>query len=183
METIVHLRSTAADSFEQAQRALALAWTYQNDPSNPTIPQLLALTHVLDVACSLLKFNPQQTVAKLKAMQIMMDRKLNDSAWNISLDSVSVPMNATKCQNQLVSCDTRRILDVGADGRDQLMISWKNQRDCFGLTFLLSGIVLLHRNDPKAANYLEEGLRTLSGMYTISRQTTTKRRLTCHRRC
>jgi hypothetical protein len=132
MEGMTHLRSNSPDSMEQAQQAIAQVWTYQLD-SGAQIPQLLGLAHILDVACSIQKGNPQEMIAKLNDMQKMMDRALKDENWSATSDIVAIPINRRQNSSQVVSPDTRMILGIGDDGRDNLMLSFLTQQDAYAI--------------------------------------------------
>lgn len=133
MEAIAHLKSTGPESMEHAQRAIAAVWAYQLDNSSK-IPQLLGLAHILDVACSLKQGNPPVMINKLKLMQTMMDEALRDSTWSTTSDVIAIPINRTQNSSQVVSPDTRTILGIGDDGRDNLMLSFLNKKDAFSIT-------------------------------------------------
>lgn len=113
------------------QTALASAWSYQLD-TETQIPQLTVLTHILDVACSLLYGLPPQTELKQKVME----DAFKGSDWSTSTDSsddIAIPVNPVKGQSQLVSQDSRGILGTAEDGKDRLMISLLNNNDAFAL--------------------------------------------------
>lgn len=133
MEGMTHLRSNSPDSMEQAQQAIAQVWAYQLD-SGAKIPQLLGLAHILDVACSIQKGNPQEMMAKLNDMQKMMDRALKDENWSATSDMIAIPVNRRQNSSQVVSPDTRMILGIGDDGRDNLMLSFLTQQDAYAIT-------------------------------------------------
>jgi hypothetical protein len=131
MEILSHLCSPNAESVEQVQTALASAWTYQLD-TDSQIPQLLVLTHMLDVACSLLYGLPAQTEPKQKAME----DAFKNSVWGASTDRsdvIPIPITPEKGQAQLVSQDSRGILGTTEDVRDVLMVSFLNSNDTFAL--------------------------------------------------
>lgn len=131
MEILSHFSAPNAESVEQVQTALASAWTYQLDTDNQ-IPQLLVLTHMLDVACSLLYGLPAQTEPKQKAME----DAFKNSAWGASTDPsdvIAIPINPERGQAQLVSQDSRAILGTTEDARDLLMVSFLNSNDTFAL--------------------------------------------------
>ena len=132
METMIHLKSNGPDSTEQAQRALAAAWKYQLD-SGAQIPQLTGLAHILDVVCSIRQGNPTAMIAKLREMQTMMDGALKDPTWNGTDDEIAIPINGRN-SSQVVSPDTRMIIGIGADGRDNLMMPFLSVNDAYSLT-------------------------------------------------
>jgi hypothetical protein len=133
MEGMAHLRSTGRDSMEQAQRAIAQAWTYQMDP-DARIPPLLAIAHILDVSCSLLQGNKDVMATKLNAMRKLMDDPLTKETWSRTSDTIAIPMKRRENSSQIVSHDTRMILGIGDDGRDNLMLSFLSQNDAYSIT-------------------------------------------------
>lgn len=185
MEAMAHLKSTGPEAMEHAQRAIAAVWAYQLDSGNK-IPQLLGLAHILDVACSLRQGNPTVMINKLKLMQTMMDAALRDPTWSTTSNTVPIPINRAQNSSHVVSPDTRTILGIGDDGRDNLMVSFLNKKDAFSITlvlptlnihqclqrdrYLLCGMVFLHRNstsDRKGFKYLESGLSSLEGKFFL----------------
>ncbi|TVY31853.1 MAU2 chromatid cohesion factor-like protein [Lachnellula subtilissima] len=159
MEAMVHLKSTGPESIEQVQRALAAARTHQFD-AGKSIPQLIGLTCIIDVMCSIRQGNPQHVLAKLKEMQATLDQIINDPIWNSHNDIIAIPINRTPRSSQTVSHETRAVLGIGEDGRDNLMMTFLNKRDTYAITYLICGIVLLHKNpiDQKGVKYLDTGL-------------------------
>jgi len=132
----VHLKSTGPESIEQTQRAIAAARTHQLDVGK-TIPQLNGLTHIIDVMCSIRQGIPHQMLSKLKDMQTIMDQIINDPTWSYPGDVIAIPINRTPKSSQTVSHETRAVLGIGEDGRDNLMMSFLNKRDAYALTLVL----------------------------------------------
>lgn len=131
MEVLAHLSFPVPESAEQVQTALAAAWTYQLEVDN-RVPQLVVLTHILDLTCSLIYGRPSQTEAKQKAME----EAFKESEWSTAADSsdvFAVPINAAQNEAQLVSSDTRGILGISKDGRQALMVSFLNNNDVYAL--------------------------------------------------
>jgi Cohesin loading factor len=128
MEVLACLSSPSPESQEQIQRAFASARTYQLEP-DARIPQLTALTHILDVTCSLLYDLPADTIQK----QVAMVKIFKSSAWSTSSDALALPIIKSPGQVQLVSRDTRGILEKAEDGRDALVISFLNNNDACAL--------------------------------------------------
>ena len=133
MEAMAHLKTNGPESMEQAQRAIAAAWTHQFDVGTQ-IPQLTGLAHILDVVCSIQQGNPKIMVDKLKDMQTMMDGALKDPTWSATEDIVAIPINRTRNSSQVVSPDTRMVIGIGEDGRDNLMMSFLSKKDAYSIT-------------------------------------------------
>ncbi|TVY60746.1 MAU2 chromatid cohesion factor-like protein [Lachnellula suecica] len=162
MEAMVHLKSSGQDASEQVQRAIAAAQTHQLDVGH-SIPQLDGLTHIIVIMAAIRQGNLTQMLTKLKDMQGTMDQLINDHSWGNLSDVVAIPINRTPKSSQTVSHETRAVLGIGEDGRDNLMMSFLNKRDAFAITYLICGIVLLHKNpnEPKSVKYLNTGLELL----------------------
>jgi len=134
MEALAHLRHNGPESMEAAQGAIAAAWSYQTERACQ-IPQLIALAHMIDVSCSIRQGYPNATMPKIKQLQKMMDLALkDDEAWGIMSDSIAIPMSRSAHSSQVVSSDTRSVLGIGRDGRDNLMLSFLSKRDAFSVT-------------------------------------------------
>jgi len=134
LEAIAHLRSNGDDAIVGAQRAISAVRQYQMDGSKQ-IPQLLGLAHIIDVICSIRQNVPRVMQEKIKKMQDFMDRSLKDptSSWSNTSDRVAIPINRTQNSSQYVSSDTRMIIGIGDDGRDNLMLSFLNMKDAYAL--------------------------------------------------
>jgi len=164
MKAIAHMKRTGPEAMQNIQASIAAAWTYQTEASC-NIPQLVGLTHILAVACSIREGNSKAMVADLKNMQLMMDTALKDPTWSTISDVIVIPIKRTPKSSQIVSSDTRMVLGIGEDGGDNLMMCFLNKKDTYSITYLLSGIVLLHKNsaDQKGFKYLKAGLELLEG--------------------
>jgi hypothetical protein len=134
MEAMAHLKSNGPDSMEQAQRAIAAARTHQFDLA-AQLPQLTGLAHILDVVCSIRQGIPKIMLEKLKDMQTMMDGAVKDPAWSSTNDTIAIPINETKTSSYVVSPDTRMIIGIGGDGRDNLMMSFLSKKDAYSITY------------------------------------------------
>ncbi|CZS93681.1 related to CYC8-general repressor of transcription [Rhynchosporium agropyri] len=162
MKAIAYMKRSGTEAMENIQASIAAAWRYQTEPSC-RIPQLVALTHILAVACSIRQGNSKAMVEDLKKMQMMMDDALKNGNWSTSSDTMSIPIQRTLKSSQIVSSDTRTVLGIGGDGGDNLMICFLNKKDTYAITYLLSGVVLLHKNsaDQKGLKFLKAGLDLL----------------------
>ncbi|KAK2628468.1 hypothetical protein QTJ16_001571 [Diplocarpon rosae] len=164
MEAITYMRTTGPEAIEHIQRAIASAWKYQEE-RKCQIPQLVGLAHILAVACSIRQGHSLDMLGKLKKMQSSMDNFLKNPEWGTDSNSIAVPITRTRVSSHVVSRDTRMILGIGEDGGDNLMMCFLNKKDAYSITYLLSGMVLLHRNssDQKGFKYLKAGLEMLEG--------------------
>lgn len=133
MEALAYLKTPGQDAVQHVQAALAAAWSFQMDV-NCRIPQLVGLTHILDVSCAIRKGNSQEMLTKLKDMQVMMDEALKDPSWSTSSDVIAIPINRTPKSSHTVSQDTRMILGIGNDGGDNLMMTFLSKKDAYSIT-------------------------------------------------
>jgi hypothetical protein len=167
-EALAHLlQSTSSDSIEQAQRAVAAARSHQLDDSVRDIPQISALVQMVDISCSLLEYDLNQSAQKLQIMQNLMDQKINDSRWRDD-GSFSIPLNGKS--SGPASVDTCDILNV-EDGNLFLTLNWLPQHDLYALCYFLSSVTLSAKNSHdgrKAEKYLQEGLRMTRGQCALS---------------
>lgn len=131
-----HFRSGKPDSIEKVQMSLAAARAWQFSASSK-VQQLLAMTHILDVSCSILKGIPSATVEKTKAMQVDLDRILEDSTWNEFDDTIVIPLSTTHEHPKVVTSDTRAVLSLAEDGTEQLRLSWCDKRTMSAIRYVL----------------------------------------------
>jgi hypothetical protein len=143
MEAMTYLSWSGASSMDHVRQAIASAWKYQGQLSCK-IPQLLALTHMLDVVSNLEEASTQVIFQKLKNMQDMMDKALHDNAWGTDCDTISIPVRRTPKSTDVISGETRMVLGIGEDGEDRLMMSFLNKKDAY-LIRLVEFLVLLFR--------------------------------------
>lgn len=163
IEALSHLQQGAgSDAIEQAQRAVATARSHQLNDELRQIPQLATLIQIVDICCSLLDYDVNQSAQKLKIMQTLVDETLNDSNWRPD-GSFSVPLNGKSAGPS--SIDTGDILQVH-NGTLLLSFSWLPQHDLYALSYFLSSITLSAKNSydgRKAEKYLDEGIRMIQG--------------------
>lgn len=163
IEALAHLQQGSGfDSVEQAQRAVAVARSHQLNDELRHIPQLTTLVQIVDICCSLLEYDINQSSQKLKVLQDLMDERLNDSNWR-SDGSFSIPLNGKSAGPS--SIDTGDILQVQS-GTLLLSFNWLPQHDLYALCYFLSSITLSCKNSydgRKAEKFLQEGTRMLKG--------------------
>ncbi|KAJ5570275.1 uncharacterized protein N7459_009705 [Penicillium hispanicum] len=163
IEALAHLQQGASsDSIEQAQRAVAVARSHQLNDELRHIPQLVTMIQMVDICCSLLEYDVNQSSQKLKVMQALVDETLSDPNWRPD-GSFSVPLNGKSAGPS--SIDTGDILQV-QNGTLLLSFSWLPQHDLYALSYFLSSITLSAKNSydgRKAEKYLDEGLRMIQG--------------------
>ncbi|KAJ5669249.1 hypothetical protein N7462_010319 [Penicillium macrosclerotiorum] len=170
IEALAHLQQgTGSDAIEQAQRAVAVARSHQLTDSLRHIPQLVTLIQIVDICCSLLEYDVNQSSQKLKVMQALVDETLNDPSWQAD-GSFCVPLNGKSAGPS--SIDTGDILQVH-NGTLLLSFNWLPQHDLYALSYFLSSITLSAKNSydgRKAEKYLDEGLRMIQGDFTAPQE-------------
>ncbi|KAJ5734768.1 hypothetical protein N7533_013171 [Penicillium manginii] len=169
-EALAHLQQGAgSDAIEQAQRAVATARSHQLNDELRHIPQLSTLIQIVDICCSLLECDVNQSAEKLKVMQALVDETLNDANWRPD-GSFSVPLNGKSAGPS--SIDTGDILQVQS-GTLLLSFSWLPQHDLYALSYFLSSITLSAKNSydgRKAEKFLDEGIRMIQGDFTTPQE-------------
>ena len=166
IESLAHLQQgTNSDSIEQAQRAVAAARSHQLNDELRHIPQLTTLIQMVDICCSLLEYDVNQSGQKLKIMQALMDETLGDTNWRPD-GSFSVPLNGKSAGPS--SIDTGDILLV-QNGTLWLSFNWLPQHDLYALCYFLSSITLSAKNSydgRKAEKYFSrKWLRMIQGNF------------------
>ncbi|PYI10828.1 hypothetical protein BO78DRAFT_403876 [Aspergillus sclerotiicarbonarius CBS 121057] len=168
IEALAHLQQGSGfDSIEQAQRAVAIARSHQLNDELRHIPQLTTLVQIVDICCSLLDYDINQSSQKLKVMQDLMDERLNDSNWRND-GSFSIPLNGKSAGPS--SIDTGDILQVQS-GTLLLSFNWLPQHDLYALCYFLSSITLSCKNSydgRKAEKFLQEGTRSFKAPQEIT---------------
>lgn len=137
IEAMAHMRSAAPDALTLAHGALGAARKHQLDVG-ASILQLNGLTHLLDVMCSIREGNIPEMSVKLKNLQKTMDQLLHDDNWDRACDTIAIPINRNPKSSHTVSHETRSVLGIGEDGRDNLMFSFLNKTDAYSIALVLS---------------------------------------------
>ncbi|KAI9718928.1 MAG: hypothetical protein M1812_003812 [Candelaria pacifica] len=166
LEAITHLRSSAVDSAEQAQRALAAARSIQLNEATGQFPQLRALILFLDLSCSLQECNVTQAALKSQTMRAVMDHTFTDSHWRKD-GSFSVPMNFAEVSNG-ASIGPASLADQTYDGVPRITFTWLPARDIYALAYFLCGVTMRPKNafdHRKAEEYLREGIKQVGETY------------------
>lgn len=162
-EALAHLQQgTSFDAVEQAQRAVAVARSHQLNDELRHVFQLTTLIQMVDICCSVLEYDINQSSEKLKVMQDLMDQRLDDPNWQAD-GSFCIPLSGKSTGPS--SIDTGDILQV-QNGTLLLSFNWLPQQDLYGLSYLLSSITLSTKNPydgQKSEKFLHEGQRMVKG--------------------
>ncbi|KAF2454418.1 cohesin loading factor [Lineolata rhizophorae] len=160
LESVIHLRNGSPDAVEQSQRAIAAARSYQLQTEEDEYPQVTALLYLVDLACSLIKFTPEEASTKMKMVQQLADKCKESRSWKA--DGSFVILVEQAMGNQEAVNVTGGIIDKAPDGRDMLNFAWLNRRDLYVLTYLFSSVVALMKQDGKADMFIHEGLKAIN---------------------
>lgn len=167
IEALAHLQlDSNFDSIEQAQRSVAVARSHQLNDELSHIPQLITMVQMVDICCSLLEHDVNQSSQKLGVLQELMDERLTYPSWRLD-GSFSIPLNGKSAGPS--SIDTGDILQV-QNGTLLLSFSWLPQHDLYSLCYFLSSITLSARNSydgRKAEKFLQEGRRMISSKWLL----------------
>ncbi|KAL8791476.1 MAG: hypothetical protein Q9213_000093 [Squamulea squamosa] len=160
VEALIHLReSSSAESIEQAQRALASARSQQLDPRVAQIPQIVVLTNIVDLSCSLQQCDPSHAINKMQAMQVSLESQ--SDTWSPE-GSLLIPVQS---QEPSRSPNGHGIVRTNAQGSLAIIFRWAPWEDVYVLGYLLSSITTAHKNTSdglKSEQMLKEGIRRLN---------------------
>ena len=155
LEAVVHVQSGAAESVENAQRALAVVRTYQLGPEFRSLGPMRALLACLDLACTLLSFDANTIEAKLQLMHDSMDDH-KGTVWSKD-GHFTVPLGVEAGVH--LEADTASVFSKSTSSEACLRFQWLTKAQLYTLGYLLSGFAMMHKNslDGKAQIYLGEG--------------------------
>lgn len=135
LEAMVHLRSSAPDRLEQAQRAIAAARSLQLQVSAKQLGSFGTLVDVIDIACGIQRGTPegQKSAALIEAIM--------DESGNILRSENGVfTVLVERSFGGSLTYDTGGIFRRNSDGRDELGFAWLPKEDiktlCFHITAL-----------------------------------------------
>ncbi|KAL8687469.1 MAG: hypothetical protein Q9224_005143, partial [Gallowayella concinna] len=159
IEALLHLRdSSSAESIEQAQRALATARSQQFDAQVRAIPQIVVLTNIVDLSCSLQQCDTSQAMKKMQATQASLESPNN--AWHpdglLLIPVQSHDVSRTPSGTGVVRRDSQGSLCI--------VFRWAPWKDVYVLGYLLSSTSTAHKNTSdglKSEQMLREGIRCL----------------------
>lgn len=164
VEALIHLRaSSSAESIEQAQRALATSRSLQLDPQVARIPQIVVLTNIVDLSCSLQQCDPAQSVNKMQAMHASLESQ--SDSWHPD-GTLLVPVQSHESSK---TPGGYGIVRKDPQGSLAIIFRWTPWEDVYALGFLLSSIATAHKNTSdglKSEQMLKEGIRYLDGTMT-----------------
>ncbi|KAI9802877.1 MAG: hypothetical protein M1833_001476 [Piccolia ochrophora] len=170
LEALAHLRSGGDGAIEQAQRALASARSLQLSKATHEQTQLITLTHILDLVCSLMESNPMSALPKMDALKAIMDQDSGKAAWSKD-GTFSVPVARHQSSGSLTK-SSGGIFTRGDDSNDFLVFTWLPARDVYALSFFLCGVAMSHRNSldgHKAEKFLQEGIKMAGGKVDVGK--------------
>lgn len=134
-EAIVHLRSSAQDRLELAQRAIAAARSQQLQVSAKQLGSFGTLTDIIDVACSIQHGTPDGNKSNA-LIEAMLDEKTDSSRSETGIFSVVIERSF----GGSLTYDTGGIFRKNSDGKDELVFAWLPKEDIMTLCFHLSAL-------------------------------------------
>lgn len=148
LEAMIHLRTSAPDHLEHAQRAIAAARSLQLQTSAKQLGRISSLIDCIDVVCSIQQGQPNPQ--KMLALQAKADEEPGPShgVFTVLIE---------KSFGGNLSFSTGGVFEKAADGRDQLVFSWLPKNELTMLTYYLSGMITLPHE--KGLSYLQEGFK------------------------
>ena len=168
MEALLCLQLRAVDERkEQAQRALAVAKGQQLDPAIQGIPNLMALMHVVDLACSLQAINVPQVLQTLQSLQKVLEQQSGN--WSEG-GYFSIPVSTPAAPSSERSTGVVR---SRLDGTQYLVFRWFPRAIAYAFGYLMTGIATANGNIEKGLRpeyCLAEGMKKLDG-HLISART------------
>ncbi|KAH7411912.1 cohesin loading factor-domain-containing protein [Phaeosphaeria sp. MPI-PUGE-AT-0046c] len=124
LEAMVHLRSSAPDRLEQAQRAIAAARSLQLQLSAEQLSSFGTLLEIMDVVCGI--HNGQPDLTKSTALiSGVIDEKTNSR--HSKTGNITVVLE--RSSGGPMTADTGGIFKKNADGRDELAFAWLSKDD------------------------------------------------------
>lgn len=145
IEACVHLRIHNTDSIENVQQALANCHANLMSLLESSLAQLQILVSMTDLACSLDPHDTDASKKKMKDMQSLLDRALDEADLepecggrqpDFSSDGYfHIPIERSKGGTLIT--DTGGIFLSDPDGLEYLRFAWLSKNDIYGLGFLL----------------------------------------------
>ena len=159
MKALVSLKGfDAEESFEEAQRSLAIVRSLQTNPSISNFAQLNIFTAFADISCHLQQFDPNQALQKMQLLNDALATVPQGQKW-MDDGQIHIPLP----KERMPQC--RRsdgVIRLDHQGSLVLMINWMSKVDLENVGYLLSGMALAHRNcldGRKSEQILQEGIR------------------------
>ena len=159
MEALTYLKeANTAESFEQAQRALASVRSLQLNPLIGSLPQLSLLTAYTDLCCYLQQFDPSQAMQKMQIMQSALATVAEGQGWlEDGTFAIAIPIS------RMPLCKTENgIVRKQDDDSLALIFNWLPKDDVYNVGYFLSGVAMAQRNTSdghKSEQMLQEGIR------------------------
>jgi len=116
----------------RVQTCIAQASKYQLDTSCD-IPQLVILTHLLDLACGLLQKVPELVTTRLKALQKCLDEFRESPAWNGSSSELLLPLRRHSTSSPTICSDTAAVIRPGDGEVDYLVLKSFSKAEAYAL--------------------------------------------------
>lgn len=159
LEALVHLRHRTPECVDMAQRSLAAARTHQLSPEMEAMPHVRALLDCIDLACHLIRFNPELVGSKLSSLRTHLDAYYEDSGQSKEGNWL-LPLNKLPSTSDDIEADTCGILRETPTGSCGLSLIWLTRTQATTLGLLLSAITGMHKviAEKKPEGFLGDGI-------------------------
>lgn len=135
MEAMVHLRSSAPDRLEQAQRAIAAARSLQLQVSGKQLGSFGTLIDVIDVACGVQHGTPDSNKSNA-----LIEGVLDDKTESLRSETGVFTVLIERSFGGALTYDTGGIFRKNSDGKDELVFAWLPKEDLKTLCFHISAL-------------------------------------------
>jgi hypothetical protein len=135
LEAMVHLRSSAPDRLEQAQRAIAAARSLQLQVSAKQLGSFGTLIDVIDIACGIQRGTPDS-----KKSTALIEAVLNEGGDTLKSENGVFTVLVERSFGGSLTYDTGGIFRRNSDERDELAFAWLPKEDLKTLCFHISAL-------------------------------------------
>jgi hypothetical protein len=130
LEAMVHLRSSAPDRLEQAQRAIAAARSLQLQVSVKQLGSFGTLVDIIDVVCGI-----QTGIPDGKKSTALIGSVLDDATKSLRSENGAFTVVIERSFGGSLTSDTGGIFRKNSEARDELVFGWLPQEDLETLCF------------------------------------------------
>jgi hypothetical protein len=167
MQALVALQASNPDSIAVAQRTLANARQLQLNPDFAEQAQIQILMEFIDLDCSLQEGILPPIEQKMKSMQEILYKRIDDLTWN---DDGTIYLLVSRQSLHGVAPQEGGTI-IERNGKTYLPVRWLPKTTVEAIGFLFSATSVAHKNASdggKAEKYLNEGLRLLRAQVSMT---------------
>lgn len=146
IEALIQIhRSTSTESIELTQHALASARSVQLDSQAKGIHHLTAMTHFVDVLCSIYQASQTEAHTKMTGMNAFLEKCKDYPTWTAN-GEFSVPLNEITSQSSRAVASENGVVHIDEQGQVYLRMRWLPKDEIYTLAYIISAAVLISRN-------------------------------------